>query len=354
MSGAPETTILISFAEDYFAAMSRELRRELPALSIERLGPDLAGVALKGIGIAELSGIVRDAPVAFVKHLSEEVSRLPFDGLPAVTAAAVAATGSRLRQGDEVALQCWVSGKARTDFGSSALFEAIMKAHTAEGFVVRRSGPEAILSACIHDKGISLGLATDRQALSNWPGGRVRLARPENSVSRAEFKLEELIATTDIDFPRRGKAVDLGASPGGWTRILRERGLEVWSIDPGDLAPPLLKDPLVHHERTTTGSFLHSTSLRFDLATNDMRMPPMLSCETMLEVARVLNQDALAVVTLKLGKNSPERTVRSCLSLLSRRYDVLLARQLHHNRHEVSVVARLAAARSRRRSEASR
>lgn len=103
-------------------------------------------------------------------------------------------------------------------------------------------------------------------------------------------------------------------------------------MDPGDLAPSLVADPLVHHERTTSGPFIRSTALSFDMAVNDMRMTPKLSCETMLEAADVLNPGALAVVTLKLGQRDPTGTVRSCLNLLSRRYHILFARQLHHNR----------------------
>ncbi|RMI28750.1 SAM-dependent methyltransferase [Streptomyces triticirhizae] len=346
-----QAPVLVSFAEEYFAAVSRELRREAPVAAIERLGPDLAGVTLRGADLGELATVVREAPVVFVKHLTGEAARLPLDGvtLPAVAAEALAVADQRLPAGGELALQCWVSGKDRTGFGSAALFREIADALGASGRAVRRTGPEWVLSACVHDRGVSLGLAAAGEALCGWPGGRVRLARSKDSVSRAEFKLEELISTTDLPIPRRGRAVDLGASPGGWTRILRERGLEVWSVDPGDLAPALTRDPLVHHERTTVGRFLPGTPVRFDLAVNDMRMPPELSCETMLDVARVLRPGALAVVTLKLGKGAPERTVRSCLDLLGRRYEILLARQLHHNRNEVSVVARLAAAGGRAR-----
>lgn len=340
--------VLVSFAEDYFAAMSRELRRETPVASVERLGPDVARVTLDGMGIEKLAETARAAPMAFVKHLSEEVARLPLGPLASVAGPAAAAVRGKVRAGGEVALQCWVSGEARTGFGSAAVYQEIAGALGDEGFEVRRTGPETVLSACIHPEGISLGLATAGQALCDWPGGRVRLARPKNSISRAELKLEEVITATEVRFPRQGRAIDLGASPGGWTRVLRERGLEVWSVDPGELAPQLLKDPLVHHERTTTGRFLPRTRLRFGLAVNDMRMPPELSCETMLDAADVLTPGALAVVTLKLGKNSPERTVRSCLGLLGRRYEVLLARQLHHNRNEVSVVARLASGRGGR------
>jgi 23S rRNA (cytidine2498-2'-O)-methyltransferase len=341
-SHAQGATVLVSFAEEYFAAASQEIMAVFPDAAVERLGPDLAGVTLPRGGIDDLVRAVRDSPLVFVKHLSEEMARIP---LAAAEISAAARAGrsvldGRLAAGDPIAVQCWVSGEAPTGFGSADLFRGIADELAAHGHPAVRTGTDLVLSGCIHRGGISLGLATKEQALSDWPGGRVRLARARDSVSRAEFKLEELLRTTGIRFPGRGRAVDLGAAPGGWTRILRECGLEVWSVDPAGLAPRLTADPLVHHERTTTGRFFRATSLRFDLVVNDMRMTPRLSCETMLDAAQVLNPGALGVVTLKLGPKNPGRTVRSCLDLLGQRYRVLVARQLHHNRHEVSVVLR--------------
>ena len=40
-----------------------------------------------------------------------------------------------------------------------------------------------------------VGLNRLEDSLSDWPGGRMRLARGEERVSRSEFKLEEAIAT---------------------------------------------------------------------------------------------------------------------------------------------------------------
>jgi 23S rRNA (cytidine2498-2'-O)-methyltransferase len=71
-----------------------------------------------------------------------------------------------------------------------------------------------------------------------------------------------------------------------------------------------------------------------------MRMDPVMTCQVMLDVAERLRPGALAVVTLKVGSRRPVETVRRCLALLRRRYAVVHARQLHHNRHEVTVVAR--------------
>jgi hypothetical protein len=49
----------------------------------------------------------------------------------------------------------------------------------------------------------------------------------EDKVSRAYFKLFEALERFKIVVPAGGKAIDVGASPGGWTQCLVERGLKV-------------------------------------------------------------------------------------------------------------------------------
>jgi 23S rRNA (cytidine2498-2'-O)-methyltransferase len=116
--------------------------------------------------------------------------------------------------------------------------------------------------------------------------------------------------------------------------------MTVWAVDPGDLDPRIAVDPDVHHARTTAAEFFRSSEMRFDLAVNDMRMDPELSCRVMLDAASRLPAGALAIVTLKTGTHRPVETVQQCLKLLGRAYETVYARQLHHNRREVTVVAR--------------
>lgn len=47
----------------------------------------------------------------------------------------------------------------------------------------------------------------------------------------------------------QAKCFELGASPGGWTTVLRHLGAEVWAADRAELAPALMKDPLVHFQK---------------------------------------------------------------------------------------------------------
>lgn len=161
----------------------------------------------------------------------------------------------------------------------------------------------------------------------------------ERLYSRAEFKLEELFLVFPPSAPKGRTALDLGASPGGWTRIIRSHGLRVTAVDPGDLAPSIAADRLVTHERTTAGQFLQSSTETFDLIVNDMRMDAVRTAEVMLDAHSRLKRDGQIIVTFKLSVADPTNLLRAARRTLTERYTIRFIRQLHHNRHEVTVVA---------------
>jgi 23S rRNA (cytidine2498-2'-O)-methyltransferase len=344
--------VLFSVAEDSFSAAARELRDEFgPGLGIERAGPDLGMITSAAPGAAEVARACAARPLVFIRHLTVEVRRVPLAeaaDIKAVVAAARSAVADGLAgtglAGTGLAVQVWASGASGTGYGSGDLRAEVARALAGDGIPVARAGQRQVLSCCIAPAGVLIGLNRAGDSLSDWPGGRVRLSRDPAQVSRAEFKLEELFQAFPVRLPPPGRAVDLGASPGGWTRILRSRGMTVWAVDPAGLDPRVAADPLVHHARTTAGEFFRSGGTRFDLAVNDMRMDPELSCRVMLDAARQLRRGALAIVTLKVGTRRPAETARRCLRLLGGAYEIEHARQLHHNRHEVTVVARRRAA----------
>lgn len=224
-------------------------------------------------------------------------------------------------------------------FGAVEAYSAMRDALLTAGHEVARGGRPHVVSCCLSGSAAFLGRNELRNSLSDWPGGRVRLARHPEQISRSEFKLEELFKTLPV--PQGSRALDLGASPGGWTRVLRGFGFEVCAVDPGELHPRLTSDPKVRHVRQAASAFLERADEAFDLVTNDMRMDPLESCRTMLDVARLLRAGATMVLTLKLGSSDPLPTVRECLHLLGTVYDVRFARQLQHNRLELTVLARL-------------
>lgn len=188
-----------------------------------------------------------------------------------------------------------------------------------------------------------LGVSTVVQNLSDWAGGVRRFAREEGQVSRSEFKLLEALDVFGIELPARSTALDLGASPGGWTRILRQKQIYVTAIDPGDLDPRLTGDRGIRYLPLTAEAYLRETPDPFDLIVNDMRMDARDSARLMARYAPYLYPDGMAIVTLKLPAQNVDKVLEHALKLLAERYEVVGVRQLFHNRSEVTVVLRKAA-----------
>lgn len=332
---------MVSASEEAFGLAVRELKSAFGnRLEVERVGPDLGIASAPGLVVAEVARRCERMPLMFMRHLSVEVARLGVDAPVAEVAATALRAIREAGTGTDIAVQAWMSGEPKIGYGSSDAARAIVDLLRSEGYTPGKAGVPDVLSCCLTPAGVVLGLNARADSLADWPGGKVRLARGGKQISRAEFKLEELFTVFGIEVPSRGRAVDFGAAPGGWTRILREHGLTVWAVDPADLDPRLSTDSGIHHDRTTAGEFLRANRTAFDLVVNDMRMDPLVSCRLMLDAAKHLKPRAMGVVTLKTGSTKVAETVRDCLRVLERSYAITHARQLHHNRHEVTVVLR--------------
>lgn len=338
--------LYLSADPDYLGAAIAELRPVFPDAAIAPIGPDIAAFEDEGVSIAVLAAEIREKHLAFTRHLMRGVGEIPLadvGDLAAVGPAALAAW-ERAPVPAALALHVWTSGEVDLPYRNDELWHTLAENMTAAGIAVSRGGQGHILSACVTPAGILLGSNGAANALVDWPGGRVRLAKPKGQVSRAEFKLEELFRSGVVTLPAGGTALDLGASPGGWSRILLDRGFDVWAVDPVALDPRLDGAPGLHHVRTTAGPFLAGTRQAFDVIVNDMRMEAGLSVSVMVSAARRLAPDGLAIMTLKIAPRDAVTTVRGAMRVLDRAYEVVFARQLHHNRNEVTVVLRPKAA----------
>jgi 23S rRNA (cytidine2498-2'-O)-methyltransferase len=331
MSG--RRSVLFSVAADSYAWAVQEIRDEFGReVGVSRVGADLGRV--EGLAVHELAEACDAGRIMFVRHLTVEIGS--FEELPPEYELADLVLDELPEYPKALAVQAWTDGAGT----GGTYYHRLEEALTGRGVTVTRSGQELVVSCFEGRKAILLGLNRLADSLSDWPGGRMRLARGEERVSRSEFKLEEAIATFGLELPAGGKAVDLGASPGGWTRILRQHGQEVWSVDPGSLDPRLRADRRIHHEATTAGRFFAVNRVRFDVVVNDMRMDQVTSARMMLDAAAHLRRGGLAIVTLKGGGKDPLAGARRGIEVLRQGYDVLHARQLHHNRNEITVVAR--------------
>ena len=99
-------------------------------------------------------------------------------------------------------------------------------------------------------------------------------AAPQKYVSRGALKLEKALETFPID-PRDAVCADLGASTGGFTDLLLQRGArKVYAVDVGygQLHPKLRGDPRVVVRERENARFLTAETVgeRVDLVTGDL------------------------------------------------------------------------------------
>jgi 23S rRNA (cytidine2498-2'-O)-methyltransferase len=94
-------------------------------------------------------------------------------------------------------------------------------------------------------------LIASAQTTSFLPAGSLHFIEDhENPPSRAYLKVQESLTMAQLllgaELPGTGqKCFEAGACPGGWTWVLVGLGAEVYAVDRAELAPELMKNPLV-------------------------------------------------------------------------------------------------------------
>ncbi|HTS86298.1 MAG TPA: 23S rRNA (cytidine(2498)-2'-O)-methyltransferase RlmM [Usitatibacter sp.] len=129
------------------------------------------------------------------------------------------------------------------------------KALRKAGIVFDDAGaPERLHVFFVGGRACHVGLAPVDNS-SPWPMGIPRLRMPGSAPSRSTLKLAEALGEF-LDEKERAKrlapgmsAVDLGASPGGWTWQLVQRGMMVTAVDNGPMDAKLLESGQVKHRR---------------------------------------------------------------------------------------------------------
>ena len=296
-------------------------------------------------GFDAFSADVERAAPFFIRHICPAELKVGLTATEADLEILVGAAGDikgRLDPSLTFSVQTRILAEGKRPYRRVVVNERIstwLESATAARMDCREPG-QVISVLCTPTRGW-LGVSRTEQNRSAWPGGMHRFKDEDGQISRAEHKLLEALGVFHLTLPSEGTALDMGAAPGGWTHVLRQRGLRVVAVDPGDLDPRLVGDPGVVHVRGKIEAYLNA-GRRFDMLANDMRMDASESVAVMLEARPCLKSGGLAIVTLKLliEHESASRTlatVRDSIARLARSYAVLGARQLFHNRSEVTI-----------------
>lgn len=170
--------------------------------------------------------------------------------------------------------------------------------------------------------------------------GQRRMKDDPLAPSRSYLKVEEAYTLLGRE-PAPGESVaDLGAAPGGWSYSAARRGARVVAIDNGPLKAGAAGHPLIDHRCTDAFTFQpppgHPCDWLFcDIIDNPYRILDLLERWVTRRWCRQF------VVNLKMGLHDPiallER-VRRCEGTLATACRLVRARQLFHDREEITVV----------------
>eukprot|EP01083_Nonionella_stella_P053441 141378_1 len=175
--------------------------------------------------------------------------------------------------------------------------------------------------------------------------------RVEPHVSRAFYKISEIVDSAELGLSDSSSVLDLGASPGGWTECLAplvSRG-RVVAVDPGDMAESVLALENVFHIKSKTQ--LCIDELRelappdgYDLCVCDMNCDPDICCDVVVSVSDLLRPNAYIVITMKLmrrGDSWLEKAIGRCLDILGAKFGAFEYHWLFANSYqERTLIAR--------------
>jgi 23S rRNA (cytidine2498-2'-O)-methyltransferase len=184
--------------------------------------------------------------------------------------------------------------------------------------------------------------AADPASSAPWPQGIPRLKFPREAPSRSTLKLEEaFISLLTEDEQKRWlkpglRAVDLGAAPGGWTYQLVRRSIHVSAIDNGPMDRALLDSGLVEHLRVD--GFRYRPKRPVDWLVCDMVEQPRRIADL---IAQWLSAGwcKRALFNLKLPMKKRYEETQTCLTRVRAVASDVRARQLYHDREEITVFA---------------
>jgi 23S rRNA (cytidine2498-2'-O)-methyltransferase len=287
------------------------------------------------------------ADPVFVKHImpvqaDEALAGRRDADLPAILEAVrrVCTLGA----GEPFAVQCRCVA-ADSDYGAKdveVFVGSFLEEHGAvpvfSDIEVAAAGTQKVVSVYVFRAAGYVGCSTVAENLNeHCDEFRVVSRRQGREVSRAEFKLREAVRKFGLELAG-GRALDLGAAPGGWTKVLADAGMEVVAVDPAALDERVATLANVMHAAVRAEDYVPDGP--FDLLVNDMNTSPEDSARLMVAMAPHLRPGAFAVMTVKLVIRHPQRLLDNVAGILAGTYATLRIKNLFHNRREVTALLR--------------
>jgi len=316
-----------------------ELRKIFSPISFIQLIPGEVYQFEVPIENDEVYAKLETSELMFIRHIQPIDRTIPITGDEAADQKALADMIDYIESsvtGKKVAVHIRMSRDHQLTATKQQLRQAMEEALLRAGAEPVLQEPDLIIALFAHVDEILIGFGTVQEMGSDWPGGAIRFQREEGQISRAKFKLLEAEKVFGLDYSNYHAAIDVGAAPGGWTSLLLERGLKVTAIDPAALDERIADHPALTHLKMNA-SAVKLPSASHDLLVCDMSWSPLEMSKLILKLKPALKPHSFAIITVKLMHKKGMQSIRDVKERLSSSFTILAAKQLFHNREEITL-----------------
>jgi 23S rRNA (cytidine2498-2'-O)-methyltransferase len=175
----------------------------------------------------------------------------------------------------------------------------------------------------------------------------VKHTSDDSALCRAMYKIKEACCRGDVPIKSEWRALDLGASPGGWSQYLATAGVaRVVAVDPGLVEIALEHKDVVRHIPALAQDALHELDREgpYNLICSDMNMHPEAAARVMLSAAHLVVPGGYLFLTIKFvkrGKKAEEEMTRQEMEVLQGEFEGMRLMWLFANQGgEKTLIAR--------------
>ena len=247
---------------------------------------------------------------------------------------------SKLYKGETFVVRCRRRGSH--EFTSQDVERTLgMMLERATGARVDLKNPSKVVIVQIFQDQAFIGVSRTEKIITKEIKIFRKYKSGERPLTRAEHKIREALEAFNLEIKRDFRVLDLGAAPGGWSKVLASLADTVVAVDPADLDPSVEALPNVIHLKCKAEKIPCNIGC-FDLILNDMNLDSAESARIMVSLAKFLKKNSPALMTVKFVTRNRRKHVSQALEILKSEYRDFRVKRLPHNRYETTIFMRKA------------